>query len=93
MNVARTLVIGLVAVFVLQAAEAAKRPTLRPIPEGLVVLTFDDANLSDRTLVAGVLKKHGFGATFYIRSGPATSALSRSQMVKYQKEHFQGGDQ
>ncbi|MCH8924022.1 MAG: polysaccharide deacetylase family protein, partial [Planctomycetes bacterium] len=69
MNVARTLAIGLAAVSIWQAAEAAKRPALRPIPEGLVVLTFDDANISDRTLVAGVLKKHGFGATFYVTEG------------------------
>ena len=42
---------------------------LTPIPERLVVLTFDDANKSDRTFVADVLKQHGFGATFYITEG------------------------
>jgi len=39
---------------------------LRPIPEKLVVLTLDDACLSHLTFVAPLLKKLGFGATFYI---------------------------
>jgi peptidoglycan/xylan/chitin deacetylase (PgdA/CDA1 family) len=71
MNVAGTLAIGLVAVSIAQSVVAAQpqRKTLLPIPEKLVVLTFDDANKSDRTTVAGVLKKHGFGATFYITEG------------------------
>ncbi len=42
---------------------------LQPIPDKLVVLTFDDANKSDRAFVADVLKKHGFGATFYVTEG------------------------
>ncbi|MDA0812900.1 MAG: polysaccharide deacetylase family protein, partial [Verrucomicrobia bacterium] len=42
---------------------------LQPIPGKLVVLTFDDANKSDRAFVADVLKKHGFGATFYVTEG------------------------
>jgi autotransporter-associated beta strand protein len=39
---------------------------LQPIPEKLVVLTFDDACASHATFVAPLLKKLGFGATFYI---------------------------
>ena len=39
---------------------------LKPIPEELVVLTFDDACLSHSAFVAPLLKKLGFGATFYI---------------------------
>ena len=35
----------------------------------LVVLTFDDGNISDLTTAAPILKTHGFGATFYITSG------------------------
>lgn len=38
----------------------------KPIPERLVVLTFDDACLSHSAYVAPLLKKLGFGATFYI---------------------------
>ena len=42
---------------------------LLPIPDRLVVLSFDDANKSDRTFVADVLKEYGFGATFYVTEG------------------------
>ena len=51
---------------VLPAAEPA--PAAR-IPDGLVVLTFDDSVASHATYVAPLLKKHGFGATFYITEG------------------------
>ncbi len=40
-----------------------------PIPNKLVVLTFDDSNKSDRTFVADLLKEHEFGATFYATEG------------------------
>ena len=51
---------------VLPAAEAA--PAAQ-VPDGLVVLTFDDSVASHATFVAPLLKKHGFGATFYITEG------------------------
>ena len=51
-----------------QPLEAQQAERL-PIPDKLIVLTFDDANKSDRTFVAGVLQKHGFGATFYVTEG------------------------
>ncbi|MGI9242103.1 MAG: polysaccharide deacetylase family protein [Verrucomicrobiales bacterium] len=49
----------------------AERPAarLKPIPDKLVVLTFDDCNKSDRAFVAEELRKHGFGATFYVTEG------------------------
>jgi len=40
-----------------------------PIPDGLVVLTFDDGNKSDIRTVAPTLERYGFGATFYITRG------------------------
>ena len=43
--------------------------SLIPIPNGLVVLTFDDGNKSDFTYVAPLLNRYGFGATFYITEG------------------------
>ena len=49
-------------------ARAMAEP-LAPIPDKLVVLTFDDAARSHLTLVAPLLKKHGFGATFYVSEG------------------------
>ena len=41
----------------------------KPIPDKTVVLTFDDGCLSHFDFVAPLLKKHGFGATFYITEG------------------------
>jgi autotransporter-associated beta strand protein len=38
----------------------------KAIPDRLVVLTFDDACASHATVVAPILKRLGFGATFYI---------------------------
>jgi len=49
------------------AAEKVK--PLLPIPDKLVVLTFDDGNKSDIAYVAPLLKRHGFGATFFITEG------------------------
>lgn len=48
----------------LLAGPARARP--RPVPDRLVVLTFDDAVLSHATYVAPLLKKYGFGATFFV---------------------------
>lgn len=48
------------------------RPTdvsLLPVPEGLVVLTFDDGVRSCSTFVAPLLRHYGFGATFFITEG------------------------
>ena len=38
----------------------------KPIPDKLVVLTFDDAVLSHYTNVAPLLKKYKFGGTFFV---------------------------
>lgn len=42
---------------------------LESAPGRLVVLTFDDSVASHATFVAPLLKKHGFGATFFITEG------------------------
>ncbi|NBV24643.1 MAG: polysaccharide deacetylase family protein [Proteobacteria bacterium] len=47
-------------------AGAADRETP---PDRLVVLTFDDSVASHATFVAPLLKKYGFGATFFITEG------------------------
>lgn len=39
---------------------------VRPVPDRLVVLTFDDAAVSHATYVAPLLKKYSFGATFFV---------------------------
>ena len=38
----------------------------KPIPDKTVVFTFDDSCLSNATIAAPILKKHGYGGTFYI---------------------------
>lgn len=53
----------------LAAAVCADTPTLAPIPDKLVVLTFDDSVKSHYTQVRPILKQFGFGATFFITEG------------------------
>ena len=68
----RCLAILLTACGVCQAESAAAPPgdpygiMRKPLPAKVVVLTFDDACLSHATLVAPLLKKLGFGGTFYV---------------------------
>ncbi|MFT7515659.1 MAG: hypothetical protein ACI9QL_004893 [Candidatus Omnitrophota bacterium] len=40
-----------------------------PLPDKLAVLTFDDSVKSHYTIARPILKKHGFGATFFITEG------------------------
>jgi peptidoglycan/xylan/chitin deacetylase (PgdA/CDA1 family) len=40
-----------------------------PVPDKLVVLTFDDAVKSHHSFVRPILKKYGFGATFFVTEG------------------------
>ena len=42
----------------------------RPVPDHLVVLSFDDAASSHYHIVAPVLKKYHFGATFFVCEFP-----------------------
>ena len=56
----------LVMISVFAGNALARSKELLPIPDKLVVLTFDDSNVSDYTFTAPLLKKYGFGATFYI---------------------------
>lgn len=40
-----------------------------PVPDKLVVLTFDDAVKSHHSVVRPILKRYGFGATFFVTEG------------------------
>lgn len=46
-----------------------QEPKLKPIPDKLVVLTFDDSAKSHFTVVRPLLKRHGFGGTFFVTKG------------------------
>ena len=50
---------------------------MEPIPDRLVVLTFDDGKKSNATFVAPLLRRHGFGATFFITEGLEFADKSR----------------
>lgn len=50
---------------------------MEPIPDRLVVLTFDDGKKSNATFVAPLLSRHGFGATFFITEGLEFADKSR----------------
>jgi len=65
-------VVAVVAGAIAVAYAAQNRPMtpkLEAIPDKLVVLTFDDAKASHYTVVRPLLKKYGFGATFFISEG------------------------
>ncbi len=54
---------------------------LEPIPDKLVVLTFDDSSRSHVTVAAPLLKKHGFGATFFVTEGFDFATNKRDYMT------------
>jgi len=63
----RPIVCSLVLLVVICAGIDA--PALEPIPDQLVVLTFDDSVASHHAVVRPILKRYGFGATFFITEG------------------------
>jgi len=52
-----------------------------PIPEKLVVLTFDDASKSHFTVARPLLKKYKFGATFFVTEGFDMTTNKRDYMT------------
>ncbi|HXG49392.1 MAG TPA: polysaccharide deacetylase family protein [Methylomirabilota bacterium] len=55
--------------FVLSVAALGGAAERRPVPDKLVVLTFDDACASHYSVARPLLKRFGFGATFFITEG------------------------
>src|SRR5687767_14244134 len=58
----------LFAILLLTTCEISAQQ-LEPLPDKLVVLTFDDAVKSHYTVVRPLLKKYQFGATFFVTEG------------------------
>lgn len=54
---------------ILLAMLAAPGFAADPVPDRLVVLTFDDASKSHYTVARPLLRKHKFGATFFVTEG------------------------
>lgn len=70
---------------------------LEPIPDRLVVLTFDDSSRTHFDYVRPLLKKHGFGATFYITTGfefadDKQHYLSWEQIAQLHRDGFEIGN-
>lgn len=66
----------------------------KPIPDKLVVLSFDDGPVSHATFVAHLLKKYGFGATFFVCEFPPdfadkTKYMSWQQMKQLDDMGFE----
>lgn len=69
----------------------------RPIPDKLVVLTFDDAPVSHYSIVAPLLKKHGFKATFFVCEFPPnfrdnSKYMNWTQIKKLDRMGFEIGN-
>ncbi len=66
----------------------------KPVPDKLVVLSFDDGPVSHATIVAPLLKKYGFGATFFVCEFPPdfkdkTKYMSWEQMQQLDQMGFE----
>lgn len=58
---------------------------LLPIPDRLVILTFDDAVSNHATFVGPLLKRHGFGATFYVCEFPPDFETNKQQYMTWEQ--------
>lgn len=54
-----------------------------PVPDSLVVLTFDDAVSNHSTFVAPLLKRYGFGGTFFICEFPPDFETNKTQYMTW----------
>ena len=63
----RTRVTALLLLALVAVAVRAAEPV--PVPDKVVVLTFDDSSASHHAVARPLLKRLGFGATFFITEG------------------------
>lgn len=68
-----------------------------PIPEKLVVLTFDDSAKSHFTVVRPILMQYGFGATFFVTEGfdfkeNKQDYMTWEQIVQLHRDGFEIGN-
>ncbi len=81
----------------LDVPEPAPEPRRAPIPDRLVVLTFDDSVASHHAHVRPLLKQFGFGATFFITEGFSfrtnkTDYLTWGQIAELHRDGFEIGN-
>lgn len=70
---------------------------LEPVPDKLVVLTFDDSVASHHSVVRPLLKQYGFGATFFITEGFSfrtnkTDYMTWGQIAELHRDGFEIGN-
>jgi peptidoglycan/xylan/chitin deacetylase (PgdA/CDA1 family) len=70
---------------------------LEPIPDKLIVLTFDDSSKSHFTVARPILKKYRFGATFFITEGfdflsNKRDYMSWEEIAQLHKDGFEIGN-
>jgi peptidoglycan/xylan/chitin deacetylase (PgdA/CDA1 family) len=83
--------------FALASITMTPVPAQKPVPDKLVVLTFDDAKASHYTVVRPLLKKYGFGATFFITEGFTFATnkhdyLTWEQIAELNRDGFEIGN-
>jgi peptidoglycan/xylan/chitin deacetylase (PgdA/CDA1 family) len=76
---------------------SVRQKVLPPVPNKLIVLTFDDAKASHYTIVRPLLKKYGFGATFFITEGftfrtNKSDYLTWEQIAELHRDGFEIGN-
>ncbi len=62
--------LSLIILFLIGSIPSISQILKKPIPDKLVVLTFDDAPASQYSVVAPLLKEYGFNATFFVCEFP-----------------------
>ena len=101
-NAVRALLLAALALPALACAQPAVAPDpggilRKPIPDKLVVLTFDDACASGYTVVAPILKPLGFNASFYVCDFDSFKTrkdwyMTWRQMIELDRQGFEIGN-
>ena len=82
---------------ILLTVGAGEVAAFEPIPDKLVVLTFDDSVASQFSVVRPLLKEYGFGATFFITEGfgfatNKTDYMTWEQIAQLHRDGFEIGN-
>jgi len=93
----RTMLPRLLLATVLSLLGVTRARSVEPIPEKLVVLTFDDSVKSHFTVVRPILLRYGFGATFFVTEGfdfreNKDDYMSWEQIARLDQDGFEIGN-
>jgi peptidoglycan-N-acetylglucosamine deacetylase len=92
----RSVFLLLIVILILHSAQTHTH-ALEPVPDKLVVLTFDDSKASHYSVVRPLLKRYGFGATFFITEGFSFRTnkqdyMTWEQIAELHKDGFEIGN-